>query len=1030
MSFVLTPTSRLLLPNRRTFLFHRRNAAESFSFSTSSTLTCLNSPAGTRINSAQSCSNSSTDPVDRPENIPIFGLFIPLAFSLVLLCLRLFHGVLLPEFPRRWRELVVLSRAAESRMRAYPAHLWQAVVAYEDRRFFRHCGVDPIGIARAAVSFSARGGGSTITQQMGFLFLFPTAFLSCALLVSGITYSEFVHPNFTASNLQYAENSGSFLTSRNGTFKAAIFNPGAQQTNFYLCVIHVASNTIIWSANRDDPISNSGEMYLTSEGITISDESGNPKWSTPAIPSPAYAMMLSEMGNLVLLDRSNNSLWESFQHPTDTIVMGQLFPVKASFSSAVSPTDLSTGDYSLTLSSSDLHLQWRGQLYWKLSMDTKAYINSNSMVEYMAINRTGLYLLGGNGTVIIQVALSLSDFWIATLESSGRFIVKSFSADDWMDDFVGPSDSCRIPFLCGTVGSCRDGSASNTCSCPSNFHSVSPNRTGCVPTDGSYSLYPTCNSTDHSTHLIPSVLSYLTIGYGYDYFGSQFSGPVRSRVNLTACQDLCSGDCSCLGFLYENSSGDCYWIKSYLGSLISDIQRGEDLLGYIKVLVGSSPAKPGVKNDQSTKFPLSALVLLPSSAFILLIVLGSLWWRRQRISRDRDMKAGQYNLPSPEEPDAFQIPGLPKRFDYKELEVATDHFRTLIGSGGFGAVYKGTLPDKAVVAVKKITNLGIQGKKEFCTEIAIIGNIHHINLVKLRGFCARGSTRLLVFEYMNRGSLDRILFGNGPVLEWQERFNIALGTARGLAYLHSGCEQKIIHCDIKPENILLHDHFQVKISDFGLSKLLGPEQSSLFTTMRGTRGYLAPEWLTNSAISEKTDVYSFGMVLLEIVSGRKNCLLRTQSHSLEEDSSGTRSSSSSGSGLLYFPLFALEMHEQGKYAELADPRLENRVKRQDVEKLVRVALCCVHEEPSLRPNMAIVVGMLEGKIPLGHPRMESLNFLRFYGRRFTEASVIAEQENEENVLLYSQANACPTSTTSSSRKSMSYISSQQVSGPR
>ncbi|XP_031390532.1 uncharacterized protein LOC116203021 isoform X2 [Punica granatum] len=166
MSFVLTPTSRLLLPNRRTFLFHRRNAAESFSFSTSSTLTCLNSPAGTRINSAQSCSNSSTDPVDRPENIPIFGLFIPLAFSLVLLCLRLFHGVLLPEFPRRWRELVVLSRAAESRMRAYPAHLWQAVVAYEDRRFFRHCGVDPIGIARAAVSFSARGGGSTITQQL------------------------------------------------------------------------------------------------------------------------------------------------------------------------------------------------------------------------------------------------------------------------------------------------------------------------------------------------------------------------------------------------------------------------------------------------------------------------------------------------------------------------------------------------------------------------------------------------------------------------------------------------------------------------------------------------------------------------------------------------------------------------------------------------------------------------------------------------------------------------------------------------
>lgn len=514
------------------------------------------------------------------------------------------------------------------------------------------------------------------------------------------------------------------------------------------------------------------------------------------------------------------------------------------------------------------------------------------------------------------------------------------------------------------------------------------------------------------------------IGHGYEYFGNQFSGLVERRVSLTACQDLCSGDCSCLGFLYENSSGDCYWISSYLGSLISGTDRGNDLSGYIKVLVASSPAKPG---GRSTKFPLIAVVVLPSGAFVLLTMLGFLYWRRQRILKTRGMKLDRFNPPLSEELDAFHIPGLPKRFDYKELDAATDHFSTLIGSGGFGAVYKGTLPDKTVVAVKKITNLGIQGKREFCTEIAVIGNVSHINLVKLRGFCAQGGARLLVYEYMNRGSLDRVLFGNAPALEWQERFDIALGTARGLAYLHSGCDHKIIHCDIKPENILLHDRFQSKISDFGLSKLLTPEQSSLFTTMRGTRGYLAPEWLTNSAISEKTDVYSFGMVLLELVSGRKNCLLRTQSHSLEEDNSATHSSLSSGLGLVYFPLFALEMHEKGRYVELADPRLENRVTREEVEKLVRVALCCVHEEPSLRPSMATVVGMLEGGIPLGNPRMESLNFLHFYGRRFTEASVIAKQEN---VLLYSQANASPTDTTSSSLKSMSYVSSQQVSGPR
>jgi len=333
------------------------------------------------------------------------------------------------------------------------------------------------------------------------------------------------------------------------------------------------------------------------------------------------------------------------------------------------------------------------------------------------------------------------------------------------------------------------------------------------------------------------------------------------------------------------------------------------------------------------------------------------------------------------------------------------------------------------VAIKKITNLGVQGRKDFCTEIAIIGNIHHVNLVRLKGFCVQGRQRLLVYEYMNLGSLDRTLFGSGPVLEWQERFDIALGTARGLAYLHSGCQHKIIHCDVKPENILLDDHLQAKISDFGLSKLLSPEQSGLFTTMRGTRGYLAPEWLTNSAISERTDVYSFGMVLLELVSGRKNCLIRSQSHSMDDSNSdGGHSSSSSRSVLVYFPLLALEMHEQGKYLELADPRLQGRVTREEVEKLVRVALCCLHEEPMLRPNMVNVVGMLEGGTPLVQPVIESLNFLRFYGRRFTEASTIMEPNGS---MPYPLANASTTtSTTRGFHTGFSYISSQQISGPR
>lgn len=287
-------------------------------------------------------------------------------------------------------------------------------------------------------------------------------------------------------------------------------------------------------------------------------------------------------------------------------------------------------------------------------------------------------------------------------------------------------------------------------------------------------------------------------------------------------------------------------IENELGSIQSSNGGDErDILGFIKAITVASTTSSNDGNDdkensQNGEFPVAVAVLLPIIGFIILMALIFLVWRRLTLmSKMQEVKLGK-NSPSSGDLDAFYIPGLPARFDYEELEEATENFKTLIGSGGFGTVYKGVLPDKSVVAVKKIGNIGIQGKKDFCTEIAVIGNIHHVNLVKLKGFCAQGRHRLLVYEYMNRGSLDRNLFGGEPVLEWQERFDVALGTARGLAYLHSGCVQKIIHCDIKPENILLQDQFQAKISDFGLSKLLSAEQSGLFTTMRGTRGYLAP----------------------------------------------------------------------------------------------------------------------------------------------------------------------------------------------
>ncbi|CAH9071427.1 unnamed protein product [Cuscuta epithymum] len=211
-------------------------------------------------------------------------------------------------------------------------------------------------------------------------------------------------------------------------------------------------------------------------------------------------------------------------------------------------------------------------------------------------------------------------------------------------------------------------------------------------------------------------------------------------------------------------------------------------------------------------------------------------------------------------------------FSYRDLQYATKDFSEKLGIGGFGSVFKGALPDypSSVIAVKKLESIS-QGEKQFRAEVSTIGSIQHLNLIRLRGFCSEGNKKLLVYDYMPNGSLDSCLFGVEPkFLDWKSRYQITVGIARGLSYLHEKCRDCIIHCDIKPENILLDSKMCPKVADFGLAKLVGRDFSRVLTTMRGTRGYLAPEWITGVAITPKADVYSYGMVLFELLSGTRN----------------------------------------------------------------------------------------------------------------------------------------------------------------
>ncbi|XP_065023121.1 G-type lectin S-receptor-like serine/threonine-protein kinase At5g35370 [Musa acuminata AAA Group] len=853
------------------------------------------------------------------------------------------------------------------------------------------------------------------TSSSLFLLLLLFLFLLTRDSLAGPVATEFLYPNFTASYLNFVDNSGVFLASPNANFVAAIANPGGQQSRFYLSLTHSATRKVVWSANRDAPAPRDGTVTLSTRGLVVSHPNGSVLWSTPRLPSPVRALRLLDSGNFLLLDAANATLWQSFDHPTDTLLSSQVLPAGSSLIASVSDNDFASGDYSLVLTTGDAIMTWKGgaQQYWSLSKDVRSFKNSNSGVAYMATNVTGLNLYSTEGKVVLQAFLPTSDFRIVKLDPTGRFHVFSYSAANASsildDEFTAPTSNCDLPFPCLSLGVCTAGANGSTCNCPARF--VQLESGNCSPANGS--LPPSSSSSSSASCGGDSDLAttYIQLGSGIDYFANKFASPATSGNDISACQNLCTGNCTCLGFFYRNSSKSCYLMRNTLGSLFKrNAGETSSSIGYIKTLVsGSSPPTSG----GTSKTHLIAILLPTVAAFLLIFVVvsaGIIWWKRSNdprrlrmrrpskrlatkeinLGRHKSSKTQSLDTDDDESTDENDggsdtlIPGLPTRFTFKELEAATNYFRNKIGSGGFGAVYKGELPDRTTVAVKRIESAGLQGRKEFCTEIAIIGNIRHVNLVRLRGFCAQGNRRLLVYEYMNRGSLDRSLFGVGPALEWQERVDIARGAARGLAYLHAGCDHKIIHCDVKPENILLHDGGQVKISDFGLAKLLSPEQSGLFTTMRGTRGYLAPEWLTNAAISDRTDVYSFGMVLLEIVHGRKNRSGGSEECEEEEEGSGSGWSSAAAAGGGYFPLVALEGHEEGRYLQLADQRLEWRVREEEVARVVKLALCCLHEEPWLRPSMAVVVGMLEGNMEVWEPKVESLNFLRLYGRGFME----------------------------------------------
>ncbi|GMY38144.1 probable LRR receptor-like serine/threonine-protein kinase At1g56130 [Fagus crenata] len=372
----------------------------------------------------------------------------------------------------------------------------------------------------------------------------------------------------------------------------------------------------------------------------------------------------------------------------------------------------------------------------------------------------------------------------------------------------------------------------------------------------------------------------------------------------------------------------CIPEDGYYGPLISAIHVASD---FVSTVPGILPSTPGEKS----KLGLIVGIAVPVGVMTLILIFAVFYMKRRSLHHDEDELLGM---------------GLrPNTFSYVELRSATEDFNpsNKLGEGGFGPVFKGTLSDGRIIAVKKLSVASHQGKSQFVTEVSIISAVQHRNLVKLYGCCIDGDRRLLVYEYLENKSLDQALFEKSNLrLDWPTRFSVCLGTARGLAYLHEESRPRIVHRDVKASNILIDGELCPKISDFGLAKLYDDTKTHISTRVAGTIGYLAPEYAMRGHLTEKADVFSFGVVSLEILSGRPN-----SDNSLDTEK-------------IYLLEWAWTLHENNQSLRLVDPTL-TEFDEGEAARVIAVSFLCTQASPMMRPSMSRVVAMLAGDIEVG-----------------------------------------------------------------
>ncbi|XP_039020148.1 G-type lectin S-receptor-like serine/threonine-protein kinase RKS1 isoform X4 [Hibiscus syriacus] len=777
----------------------------------------------------------------------------------------------------------------------------------------------------------------------------------------------------TITQDQFIEDNGEFVVSSGKIFSLGFFSPGNSTSRYVGIWYHqIPEKTVVWVANRDDPIKdNSGILRIDSRGnlALFRRNQTFPVWSTnmSIAETRNTTAQILDSGNLVLLqnDARKAVLWQSFDYPINTWLSLQSVGLDVRtglnrvYTSWKSPDDPGVGDYSFKMNPTGFPQMflykgsaplWRSGTWtghsWsgipgmtKTSLFNDSFVNTGDEVLFYSNVRNASFI---SRTVTNETGVLQRLTW-------------NNEAQSWILFSTIPNEPCDFYQHCGPNGYCNSYLAGHfECSCFPGFEPKSPEAwsirdgaAGCVRNRG-------------------TGISLCGNGEGFIKFKhvkvpDASAAHVDMTMGLKQCKEKCLRNCSCVAYASAYSEiGRGIGCLTWHGDLLDArayTNTGQDL--YIRV--DKNELARYTKKSLPQKKEVLALAIVSSAVLFLILVafFHCLVRRKRRAARTRNSK-NMFSFTTFEDPlgakeidDSRRNGDLPF-FHLSTIAVATNNFSSdnKLGQGGFGPVYKGVLLNGKEIAVKRLSKHSGQGVQEFKNEIVLIAKLQHRNLVRILGCCIEGEEKMLIYEFLPNKSLDSIIFDESKrsMMDWKMRLEIICGIARGILYLHHDSRLRIIHRDLKASNVLLDATMTPKISDFGMARIFGGDQTEGDTKrVVGTYGYMSPEYAMHGHFSMKSDVYSFGVLLLEIITGKRNSSYFPDSPSLN------------------LVGHVWELWKQDRAMEVVDSALGDSYSTDEILKCIQIGLLCVQEHATHRPTMATVISLFGNKTTLPSP---------------------------------------------------------------